>query len=222
VAPLGLSLVLYAAAVGVAVIGAASGKPMVIGVGKPMATVLLFAVLGGMPSDLFGTMVFNAIILSLAADITLLAEGQEALVVGLGLFLVAHLCYGLAFLGAGPGGWLAVPGLAVFGACSAWLVRRQWRGIDAGLRVPVGAHALSLSAMMAGVFSTLAGQASLELAVVAAVGATLFYFSQALLPWARLRRSSVWAQPMTLALYWGGQICLVLAARWGLGGKIGP
>jgi len=57
---------------------------------------------------------------------------------------------------------------------------------------------------------------------VAAVGATLFYFSQALLPWARLRRSSVWAQPMTLALYWGGQICLVLAARWGLGGKIGP
>jgi len=88
------------------VIGAASGKPMVIGVGKPMATVLLFAVLGGMPSDLFGTMVFNAIILSLAADITLLAEGQEALVVGLGLFLVAHLCYGLAFLGAGQvDGW---------------------------------------------------------------------------------------------------------------------
>jgi uncharacterized membrane protein YhhN len=208
--------------VGVAVIGAASRKPMVLGVGKPMATVLLFAVLGGMPSDLFGTMVFNAIILSLAADITLLAEGQEALVVGLGLFLVAHLCYGLAFLGAGPGGWLAVPGLAVFGACSAWLVRRQWRGIDSGLRVPVGAHALSLSAMMAGVFSTLAGQASLELAVVAAVGATLFYFSQALLPWARLRRSSLWAQPMTLALYWGGQICLVLAARWGLGGKMGP
>lgn len=221
-APLGLSLILYAAAVVVALIGAVSRTPMAIGVGKPMATVLLFAVLGGMPSDLFGTMVFNALILSLAADITLLADGQEALVVGLGLFLVAHLCYGLAFFGAGPGGWLAVPGLAVFGACSAWLVRRQWRGIDPKLRVPVGAHALSLSIMMAGVFSTLAGQASLELVVVAAVGATLFYFSQALLPWARLRRSSVWAQTTTLALYWGGQICLVLAARWGLGGKIGP
>jgi hypothetical protein len=76
--------------------------------------------------------------------------------------------------------------------------------------------------MMAGVFSTLAGPASLKLAAVAAVGATLFYFSQALLPWARLRRSSVWAQPMTLALYWGGQVCLVLAARWGLGGKVLP
>ena len=221
-APLGLSLILYAAAVGAAVLGAASRKPMVIGIGKPMATVLLFAVLGGVPSDLFGTMVFNAIILSLAADITLLAEGQEALVVGLGLYLVAHLCYAIAFFCAGPGGWLALPGLAVFGACSAWLVRREWRGIETGLRVPVGAHALSLSAMMAAVFSTLAGQASLELAVVAAVGATLFYFSQALLPLARARRSSAWAQSMTLALYSGGQICLLLAARWGLGGKVVP
>ena len=221
-APLGLSLILFAVAVAAALIGAAARRHMVLGVGKPMATVLLLAVLGGMPSDLFGTLVFNAIILSLAADITLLAEGSEALVVGLGLFLVAHLCYGFAFLAAGPGGWLAVPGLAVFGACSAWLVWRQWRWLDSGLRVPVVAHSLSLSIMMAGVFSTLAGQASLELAVVAAVGATLFYFSQALLPWVRLRRSSVWAQTMTLALYWGGQICLVLAARWGLGGKIWP
>ena len=221
-APLGLSLILYAAAVGAAVLGAASRKPMLIGVGKPMATVLLFAVLGGVPSDRFGTMVFNAIILSLAADITLLADGSEALVVGLGLYLVAHLCYGIAFLGAGPGGWLVLPGLAVFGACSTWLLRRQWRGIEPGLRVPVGAHVFSLSAMMAAVFSTLAGRASLELAVVAAVGATLFYFSQALLPWARVRRSSVWAQPMTLTLYWAGQICLLLAARWGLGGKVVP
>jgi uncharacterized membrane protein YhhN len=222
VAPLGLSLILFAAAAVGAVAGAAARKQMIFGVGKPMATVLLFAVLGGMPSDLFGTLMLNGIILSLAADITLLAEGNEALVVGLALFLVAHLCYGLAFLGAGPGGWLAVPGLVVFGACSAWLVRRQWRGLGAGLRAPVGVHAASLTAMMAGVFSTLAGPASLELAAVASLGATLFYFSQAMLPWARLRRSSVWAQPITLSLYWGGQVCLVLAARWGLGGKVVP
>jgi uncharacterized membrane protein YhhN len=211
VAPLGLSLILYAAAVVGAVAGAVARRQMVFGVGKPIATVLLFAVLGGMPSDLFGTLVFNGIVLSLAADITLLAEGNEAL-----------LCYGLAFLGAGPGGWLALPGLAVFGAGSAWLVRRQWRGLDRGLRAPVGIHAVGLAAMMAAVFSTLAGPASLELAAVAAVGATLFYFSQALLPWARLRRSSVWAQPMTLALYWGGQLCLVLAVRWGLGREFLP
>ena len=219
-APLGLSLILYAAAVVGAVLGAAAGRSLVHGVGKPIATVLLFAVLGSVPADPFGYLVFNGIVLSLAADIALLAEGNEALVVGLALFLVAQLCYGFAFLGAGPGGWLVAPGLAVFGGCSAWLVRRQWRGMDAGLRGPVGVHAVSLTVMMAGVFSTLAGQGSLELAAVAALGATLFYFSQALLPWARLQRSSLWAQPMTLALYWGGQLCLVLAARWNLAGKV--
>jgi len=101
-------------------------------------------------------------------------------------------------------------------------VRHQWRGMEPGLRAPVGAHALGLIVMMAGVFSTLAGRALLELAAVAAVGATLLYFSQALLPWARLRRSSVWAQPVTLALYWGGQVCLMLAVRWGIGVEVVP
>ena len=221
-ASLGLSLILYAAAVVGALVGAATRRHMVFGVGKPIATVLLFAVLGEVPTDPFGYLVFNGIVLSLAADIALLAEGNEALVVGLALFLVAHLCYGFAFLGAGPGGWLVLPGLVVFGACSVWLLRRQWRGIDPGLRGPVGVHAVSLSVMMAGVFSTLAGRGSLELAAVAAVGATLFYFSQALLPWTRLRRSSLWVQPTTLTLYWGGQLCLVLAARWALGGKVVP
>ena len=218
--PLGLSLILYAAAVVGAVVGAAEGRNLVFGVGKPIATVLLFAVFGGVPTDPFGYLVFNGIVLSLAADISLLAEGDEALVVGLALFLVAHLCYGFAFLGAGPSGWLVAPGLAVFGGCSAWLVRRQWRGMDPRLRGPVGVHAVSLTVMMAGVFSTLAGRGSLELATVATLGATLFYFSQALLPWARLRRSSLWVQPVILTLYWGGQLCLVLAARWNLVGKV--
>lgn len=221
-APLGLSLILYAVAVAGALAGALARKQMIFCIGKPIATVLLFAILGGMPTDLFGYLVFNGIVLSLAADITLLAEGNEALVVGLGLFLVAHLCYGLAFFVAGPGGWLVLPGLVVFGACAAWLVRRQWRGMEPGLRAPVGAHALGLIVMAAGVFSTLAGRAPLELAVVAAMGATLLYFSQALLPWSRLRRASVWAQTVTLALYWAGQLCLMLVARWGIGVEVVP
>jgi CMP-2-keto-3-deoxyoctulosonic acid synthetase len=60
------------------------------------------------------------------------------------------------------------------------------------------------------------------LAVVAAMGATLLYFSQALLPWSRLRRASVWAQTVTLAHYWAGQLCLMLVARWGIGVEVVP
>jgi uncharacterized membrane protein YhhN len=204
------------------VAGVLARRQMILCIAKPIATVLLFAVVGGLPDDMFSYLVWGGVVLSLAADITLLAEGNEALVVGLGLFLVAHLCYGIAFFGVGPGGWLALPGLAVFGACSAWFVRRQWRATEPGLRAPVGIHALILTAMAAGVFSVLAGRALFELAVLAAAGATLLFISQALLPWARLRRSTLWAQPMTLALYWGGQLCLVLAARWGIDVKVLP
>jgi uncharacterized membrane protein YhhN len=222
VAPLGLSLILFAAAVAGSLLGAVTRKQVLLGISKPVATVLLFAVLGGLPSDHFGYLMVSAIFLSLAADIALLADGQEALVVGLALFLVAHLCYGLAFFGMGPRGWFVLPGLVIFGAGSLWLGLRQRRHFDLGLRIPIWAHGLSLSCMMGGVFSILAGQALLELSVMAAVGATLFYVSQALLPWARSRGSSGWVQPMTLALYFGGQLCLVLAARWGIGDKLVP
>ena len=221
-APLGLSLILYAVAAVSAVVGAVARRQMVLCIGKPIATVLLFAIVGGMPGDMFGYLMWSGIVLSLAADITLLADGNESLVVGLGLSLVAYLCYGIAFFGAGPGGWLAAPGLAVFGACAAWLVRRQWHGIEAGLRVPVGIHALVLTVMVAGIFSVLAGRAFLDLAALACVGATLLFISRALLPWVRLRRLSVWVHPMTLVLYWGGQLCLVLAARWGIDVKVLP
>jgi alkenylglycerophosphocholine hydrolase len=222
VSSLGLPLILYAVAVAVSLAGLLARQQLVLGVGKPVATVLLFAVIGGVPTDLHGYLIFDAIALSLAADITLLAEGHEALVVGLGLFLVVHLCYGLAFLGQGPGGWLTLPGLVIFGAGSLWLVRYQWRQVDPGLRVPIAVHALTLTFMLAAVFSLLAGRISLTLAALAAVGATLFYYSQALLPWARRRRAPSWAQPATLALYWAGQLCLALVARWTMGDKFVP
>jgi len=83
-------------------------------------------------------------------------------VVGLGLFLVAHLCYGLAFLGAGAR-WMA----GGAGPCGLWRVLggggaapMAWESIRDC--VSGGLNALSLSLMMAGVFSTLAGQASLS------------------------------------------------------------
>jgi uncharacterized membrane protein YhhN len=222
VVPLGLSLIIYAVAVVGSLAGAVARKQMLLSVGKPIATVALFAVLGGLPSDLHGYLIFSGVVLSLAADIALLADGREALVVGLALFLVAHLCYGFAFFDVGPGGWLAAPGLVIFGAGSLWLLRHPWHRLAPGLPVLVAVHGLTLACMMGGVFSLLAGQAVLHLSVMAAVGATLFYFSQALLPWARSRRASVWVQPTSLALYWGGQLCLVLAVRWGIGDKLVP
>ncbi len=221
-ASLAPSLLLYAAAAAVGLLGVLAQKQVLFGIAKPVATVLLLAVLGVLPADQRGYLLAGGIVLSLAADIALLADGRAALASGLMLFLLAHLCYGLAFWGAGPGGWLLAPGMAIFGLGSLWLFRYQKRQFGLDLRIPIAVHALTLTLMVAIVFSTLAGQAALRLSLVASLGAVMFYFSQALLPWVRLRRASRWAQSATLVTYWTGQLCLVLAARWGLGEKLVP
>lgn len=197
-------------------------KQVIFGIGKPVATVFLLAVLGGLPADQRGYLLSGAIMLSLVADIALLAEGRSALASGLVLFLMAHLCYGLAFWEARADGWLLAPGVVIFGVASLWLLRYQGRRFGANLRVLMAVHALALTLMVATVFSSLAGRAALRLALVASAGAVMFYLSQALLPWVRLRRASRWAQSLTLVTYWAGQLCLVLAARWGLGEKLVP
>jgi alkenylglycerophosphocholine hydrolase len=222
VASLAPSLFLYAAAAAVGLLGVLAQKQVLFGIAKPVATVLLLAVLGVLPADQRGYLLAGGIVLSLAADIALLADGRAALASGLMLFLLAHLCYGLAFWGARPGGWLLAPGLAIFGLGSLWLFRYQRRQFGLALCMPIAVHALTLTLMVAIVFSTLAGQAALRLSLVASLGAVMFYFSQALLPWVRLRRASRWAQSATLVTYWAGQLCLVLAARWGLGEKLVP
>ncbi len=217
---LGPSLLLFAAAAALGLLGLWARKQIVFGIGKPVATVFLFAVLGGLPAGQRGILLLAGILLSLAADIALLADGYLALKSGLLFFLMAHLCYALGFWQARPELWLLAPALVVFGAASLWLVRYQGRRWGSDLRVPIVAHVLTLTLMVTTIFSTLAGPAALQPALVAAAGAVMFYISQALLPWVRLRRVSRWAQTVTLVTYWAGQLCLVLAARWGLGEKL--
>lgn len=195
---------------------------MVFGIGKPVVTVLLLAVLGSLPDDQRDYWLSGGIILSLVADIALLADGRTASASGMVPFLMAYVSYGLAFWGGRAQGWLLAPGLVIFGAASFWLLRHQVRRVGSELRVLSAVHALALTLMVATVFSSLATRVALRLALVASLGAVLFYVSQALLPWVRLRRVSRWAQSATLVTYWAGQLCLVLSARWGLGEKLVP
>lgn len=221
-ASLGPSLLLYAAAAAVGLVGLWAEKQVLLGIGKPVATVLLLAVLGGLPADQRGYLLSGGIMLSLVADIALLAAGSTALASGLVLFLLAHLCYGLAFWEARAAGWSLAPGVVIFGAGSLWLLRHQGRRFSSDLRLLIVIHSLALTLMVATIFSSLAGRAALPFALLASVGAVMFYFSQALLPWVRLQYVSRWAQSATLVAYWAGQLCLVLAARWGLGEKLVP
>lgn len=220
VAPLGVSLACFVAAAALAMIGVTARRPLLVGVGKPAATVFLVAILGGVPHSTFGLLVLNTVVLSLAADIALLAEGSQAFVVGLALSLVGYLCLALAFLGLGPAVW-ALPGAAVFGLASTWFGRSLWPHVSPALRGPYVANLIALVCMLGAVFSALRGPTSLDLAVIAALGAALLYFSQVLLAWMRFRAPLSRGQAIVFGCYWAGQLCLVLAARWGVGGPLG-
>lgn len=155
-----------------------------------------------------------ALALSLAGDVLLMLPGDR-LVAGLGAFLLAHLCYVVAFTPSAPPGeaWLA---LAAVATTSAGLFVRIRRGLVAGgarsLVGPVAAYVVAISLMVASAWSTLWRPAFPDAAAAAAaVGAVLFYASDALIGWSRFVRPLPGAPVAIMVLYHVGQAALVLS-----------
>ncbi|MCB1983267.1 MAG: lysoplasmalogenase, partial [Rhodoferax sp.] len=140
---------------------------------------------------------------SLAGDVALLWPDRGFLP-GLVSFLIAHLCYLVAFtrgirLAARPLPFVVYAGVA--GAVLAWL----WPGIPAPLRVPVVAYVVALAAM--------AAQAAVRWRVGLAgpwlaVGGALFLASDALLAANRFADPLPMASLWVLATYWTAQWCI--------------
>src|SRR6185369_12215484 len=116
-----------------AIVGAETGRPRLTRIGKPLATVALWLVMGLPPWDHFQTLVAVGILFSLAGDIALLGDGDREFLIGTAAFLTAHVCYILAFAGAvsaAPGGGAGVylwPPTFVAVAASVGLVALLWR-----------------------------------------------------------------------------------------------
>jgi len=206
------ALATYATLVAVAVAAEAARRKRWFGVAKPAATLALLAVLGWPPEGALGVLVTVGILLSLGGDVALLSKSRQAFLVGLGLFLLAHVCYAAGF--ARHGHVSAVPAAAgvAFAAFALLFVRILWPGIE-GLRAPVIAYAAGITVMVTTAVATLGG--SLRGAPLLAAGAVLFFASDTNLGWNRFRKSYPRHNTVTLILYWAGQLGIVLAARWG-------
>jgi uncharacterized membrane protein YhhN len=208
-----LPLVALAVSGTLAIYGAERGVGWLHAVAKPLATALLLAVVGR-PTTPFATRVEVGIALSVVGDVALLWSGPRAFMVGLAVFLMAHLAYVLAFVGVAI--WSPhVAVVAVIAASTTALVLRAiWSGAR-GLHGPTVAYGVVISAMVISASATVGGGGAFAHGALAAGGAGLFYVSDASLALNRFRRPIPHIAFWTLGVYWLGQLGIALAARGG-------
>lgn len=203
---LGLALVSLFAVI--ACSGVELEKTWLVALGKPLATASLFLLLVGAPPSLLVTATRAAVLFSLIGDIALLSDGERPFMVGLVSFLVAHLCFIVGFASSGRAGpllWSAIPAVLV-----VWLafLRLLWPGLGA-MRVPVVIYS-GAAASMVGAASYLGGRAPAGVSLLLVGGSAAFFLSDANLGVLRFRRAYPHGPTLTLALYWLGQLGLVL------------
>jgi uncharacterized membrane protein YhhN len=147
-----------------------------------------------------------ALAFSLAGDVFLMLP-SDLFVPGLASFLLAHLAYTVGFdLHAGSAVALVATCLLVAAAGAAIgsrVVARVAHGDHPSLVVPVVAYMVVISAMVASALA--AGP------VVGAVGAVLFYASDALIAWNRFVQPRPWMPLAIIVTYHVGQAALVLS-----------
>lgn len=178
---------------------------------KPLTTILLLVVIG-VPHTRFAWLVSAGVVLSLVGDIALLGETDGVFMVGLGAFLLAHVAYTIAFLGAAVWSPL-VPGAAVVVLVSTiWLLRATWMG-TARVRVPTLAYGVVISTMVVSAWAMIGGPN--PFAPYAAVGAVFFYISDASLALNRFRSPIALVSLLALGVYWIGQLGIAIAASSG-------
>ena len=184
---------------------------------KPLTLAVLFVVLAlvgrfhSLPLIFFGL----GLLFSLAGDILLLFS-ERWFVAGLGAFLLAHLCYITGFNLPPPNvSPLWSLGVAVVLAVS---MARLLRRIVAGLRarnqtklvIPVTAYSLVLTLMLlVALLTMLRLDWNAAAALLAALGAFLFFLSDILLAWDRFVTPVRNGRLFNMILYHLGQLMLI-------------
>ena len=191
-----------------AILGAEKRVPWLVVVFKPLTTLLFFAVIGR-PESTFARWITAGIALSVIGDIALLWNSDRAFIVGLVAFLLGHVSYIIGFLGIAA--WSPhVAGVAIATiAASVILLRAIWKGA-AAMHAATIAYAAVITTMVVTAWATVGGP--LLMAPYAAVGAVLFYISDASLALNRFRKPIPHAAFWAMGVYWLGQLGIAIAA----------
>jgi uncharacterized membrane protein YhhN len=192
--------------------GEALGLPLLVYVAKPATTLALLAIAAREPrpiSSRYRALIVLGLAWSLAGDILLMLP-QDRFLPGLVSFLVAHLCYIVAFARTGGGVRDPIAGTAVAVVALAMLAI-LWPGLGE-LRIPVVAYVA--------VIATMAWQAVARWrhlhsgdAAHAAAGAVLFLASDSALAIRRFRGEFAGATIVVLGTYWVAQYLIARSVR---------
>ncbi|CAM4413740.1 lysoplasmalogenase [Stenotrophomonas pavanii] len=187
---------------------------------KPATTLLIAAITWRVcdpAQPFYRRAVLAGVLLSCVGDIALMLP-VDAFVPGLVAFLLAHLCYIVAFrdgLRAGRGLFAAA---VLLGAFAVLNVMGLWPHLPVPMRVPVLAYVLVLASMAV---LALARQwrspkpAAVEASSArrAAAGALLFVASDSLLAWDRFAGGLPLASLLVLSTYYGAQYAIARSVK---------
>jgi uncharacterized membrane protein YhhN len=185
---------------------------------KPISTLLVIAVAllsfltpGVQPAFTFGITV--GLLLSLGGDVALIFESSKAFLIGLVLFLLAHVVYSIVFTlpnGFYPQDLVTGAVLLILGA-GIYLYLKPGLGAMKG---PVILYMLVVCLMVNRAVSTFFGDTfTITQAWLMSLGATLFWLSDLMLAVNRFRHPFK-AEATNLFLYYGGQLLIALSPSY--------
>lgn len=186
---------------------------------KPISTLMVLAVavvsfLEPTRNEMYTIGVLLGLLFSMGGDIALMfQENRKAFTVGLGLFLVAHIVYGVVFTFLGRfSAWDVFSTVVLLVAAMGFYKLIQPN--LGSMKGPVIGYILIISMMVSRALSVLASPVfTYGQALMIVVGALLFYFSDVILAANRFWRS--WRYHcVSLALYYSGQLLIALAANY--------
>jgi uncharacterized membrane protein YhhN len=185
---------------------------------KPLSTLLVIGVAllslstpQAQPS--FTLWITLGLILSLGGDVALMFESNRAFLIGLVLFLLAHIVYSIAFTvpnGFHPGD-LATGAVLLVLAAGVYLYLKPGLGAMQG---PVIVYMLIICLMVNRAASTFFGDVfGTTQAWMMTLGATFFWLSDLALAVNRFRHPFK-AERLSLFLYYGGQLLIALSPSY--------
>ena len=186
---------------------------------KPISTLFVIAVallsFGQTPMNLTYTVgVLVGLVLSLGGDVALMFQSnRKAFMVGLVLFLLAHVTYAITFALLDPahaGDWFPALVMFLIGA-SFYVLIHDGLGT---MRGPVIVYIVIISVMVVLAISTFTGSAlTPRQAWLVSLGAILFYISDVILAANRFWKPFKYHR-ISLTFYYAGQCLIALAASY--------